>query len=256
MGVVNLSHDSVYRESIAPTIEGAVRRGRRLAAEGARIVDVGAESSGHRAVRVAPADQRGRLRPVVRALASEGLLVAVETYDLETARACLADGASVLNLTSSEHTEEFYRLAAEYEAGVIVCFIEGRNARSVDERATAPLDPSAPYEFFAREIERATACGVRALWLDSGIGFRHPSLRDSTTAIRYQMETVLGAFRLRTLGWPVCQQLGDAFECFEEERRCGEAFFAVLAHLGQTDLLRTHEVAKVRGVLAAARIGQ
>jgi dihydropteroate synthase len=40
-----------------------------------------------------------------------------------------------------------------------------------------------------------------------------------------------------------------AFECFEEEVRVAEPFFAVLALLGQANLLRTHEIAKVRGVL-------
>jgi dihydropteroate synthase len=65
------------------------------------------------------------------------------------------------------------------------------------------------------------------------------------------MQVFLNGFRLRTLGWPVCQALPHAFECFEDEVRSAEPFFAVLALLGQTDLLRTHEVPKVRGVLRA-----
>jgi dihydropteroate synthase len=54
---------------------------------------------------------------------------------------------------------------------------------------------------------------------------------------------------LRALGWPVCQALPHAFECFEEEVRIAEPYFAVLALLGKASLLRTHEVAKVRGVV-------
>jgi len=68
------------------------------------------------------------------------------------------------------------------------------------------------------------------------------------------MRVFLNSFRLRSLGWPICHALPHAFECFEEEVRAAEPFFAVLALLGQTSLLRTHEVAKVRGVLRAMEL--
>src|SRR3989344_7769139 len=45
MGVVNLSPDSWYRESVCLSTEQAIHRGHRLAAEGAHLIDVGAESS-------------------------------------------------------------------------------------------------------------------------------------------------------------------------------------------------------------------
>jgi dihydropteroate synthase len=74
-------------------------------------------------------------------------------------------------------------------------------------------------------------------------------LQDSDARIRHQMHIFLNGFRLRALGWPVCQALPHAFECFEDEVRVAEPFFAVLALLGQASLLRTHEIARVRGVL-------
>ena len=74
-------------------------------------------------------------------------------------------------------------------------------------------------------------------------------MQDSAARIRHQTRVFLNGFRLRALGWPVCQALPHAFECFEDEVRVAEPFFAVLALLGQASLLRTHEIAKVRGVL-------
>ena len=67
--------------------------------------------------------------------------------------------------------------------------------------------------------------------------------------IRHQMKTFLNAFRLRRLGWPVCNALPHAVEFFGDEVRCAEPFFSVLAALGQTDLFRTHEVPRIRAVL-------
>jgi hypothetical protein len=58
---------------------------------------------------------------------------------------------------------------------------------------------------------------------------------------------------LRTLGFPVCHALPHAFEYFRDEVRSAEAFFAVLAMLGKTDLFRTHEVSRIRAVLETLR---
>jgi hypothetical protein len=68
------------------------------------------------------------------------------------------------------------------------------------------------------------------------------------------MATFLNTFRFRKLGWPICHALPHAFEYFGEEVRCAEPFFAVLAALGKTDLFRTHEVPRIRGVLDTLRV--
>ena len=109
--------------------------------------------------------------------------------------------------------------------------------------------------YFARQIEAATAAGVSRLWIDPGLGFYYRNLADGEMRVRHQLRVFLNSFRLRKLGWPICQALPHAFGCFEEEVRSAEAFFAVPALLGQASLLRTHEVAKVRGVVRAMELG-
>src|ERR1044072_4925541 len=64
MGVINLSADSWYRESVCLSTDSAVQRGRVLAAQGAALVDVGAESTLGHAARVEEAAQNSRLVPV------------------------------------------------------------------------------------------------------------------------------------------------------------------------------------------------
>src|SRR5580698_6928867 len=89
MGVVNLSPDSWYRESVCLSAESAIERGRILHAQGAHIIDVGAESTLAHATRLDESAQKSKLLPVVRALAAADLVVSVETYQAQVARACL-----------------------------------------------------------------------------------------------------------------------------------------------------------------------
>lgn len=249
MGVVNLSPDSWYRESVVLSAEAAIERGLVLAAQGADFVDLGAESTLAHATRADAALQNSRLLPVVRTLAGQGIAVSVETYTPAVARAGLEAGAVVLNLTGVDPTEEMFRLAAHHEAAVILCFVRGEHVRAVGDLDWS-ADPTAMmYEFFARQIERAARSGVTRLFVDPGLGFYYRNLADSAVRVRHQMTVFLNSFRLRTLGWPVCHALPHAFEYFGGEVRSAEPFFAVLAALGRTDLFRTHELPRIRAVL-------
>jgi dihydropteroate synthase len=249
MGVINLSPDSWYRESVCLTAEQAVQRGRVLTAQGAHIIDVGAESTLAHAARADGGAQNSKLLPVIRALRAAEVLVSVETYQPDVARACLEAGANVLNLTGTEHAEEMFTMAAANDAAVILCYVQGKNVREVGEFDFSADPVAMMEEFFARQIEAATSHGVDRIFIDPGLGFYYRNLQDSRVRVRHQMTTFLNTFRLRKLGWPVCHALPHAFEYFGEEVRCAEPFFAVLAALGKTDLFRTHEVARVKAVV-------
>jgi dihydropteroate synthase len=249
MGVINLSADSWYRQSICTSVQAAVERGSELQAQGAAIIDIGAESTLGQAQRVNSIEQQQKLLPVISQLTSQGVIVSAETYDAEVAKACLEAGAKVLNLTGTTDSETIYRLAAEHDAAVIVCYVAGGNVREV---GNIPLDDDPiprMADYFSREIETAGRCGLAKGFVDPGLGFYYGNLQDSSVRIRHQMKTFLNAFRLRKLGWPLCNALPHALECFEEELRSAEPFFSVLAALGGTDLFRTHEVPRVRAVL-------
>lgn len=256
MGVVNLSADSWYRESVVLGAEAAIARGRVLHEQGAAIIDIGAESSLAHAARVDGSLQTSALLPVVKELSAAGICVSVETYHPEVTSACLKAGAKVLNLTGTVKCDEMFRAAADFDAGVIICFVQGDNVREVGDLKLDRDTIATLYEFFARQIDAAVNAGVSRIWIDPGLGFYYRNLQDSGERIRHQMRVFLNSFRLRQLGWPVCQALPHAFECFEDEVRSAEPFFAVLALLGQTDLLRTHEIAKVRGVVRALSLAR
>ena len=249
MGVVNLSADSWYRESVCLSAEAAIARGRVLAAQGADLIDLGAESTLAHAARADDALQNSRLLPVIRELHAAGVLVSVETYSPAVTRASLEAGASVVNLTGTEATEEIYRMVAAHEAAVIICYVAGKNVRAVGDFDLSADPIPMLRDYFAREIDLARSCGVRRIFIDPGLGFYYRNLQDSAVRVRHQMNVFLNTFRLRELGCPVCHALPHAFEFFGDEVRCAEPFFAVLAALGRTSLFRTHEVPRIKAVL-------
>lgn len=253
MGVVNLSPDSWYRESVCLDADAAIQRARVLHAQGADLVDLGAESTLAHAARVGEAAQQSRLLPVVRTLREAGILVSVETYQPAVTRACLEAGAAVLNLTSAEGNEELFRMVAAHDAAVIICHVQGRNVREVGDLDLGADPIEGMRDYFARQIEVAQQQGVSRIIIDPGLGFYYRNLQDSAVRVRHQMTVFLNTFRLRSLGFPVCHALPHAFEYFREEVRCAEPFFALLAALGRTDLFRTHEVPRTKAVLDTLR---
>lgn len=249
MGVINLSADSWYRESVCLTAEAAIRRGRVLCEQGADILDVGAESTLAHAARVDDSAQNSRLLPVIKELRAAGALISVETYHPAVTRACLEAGANILNLTGTDRSDELFRMVAAHDAAVIICYVQGPNVREVGDfdLSTDPVPMMSDY--FERQIELAQRSGVGKIFIDPGLGFYYRNLQDSAVRVRHQMKVFLNTFRLRALGFPVCHALPHAFEFFGDEVRCAEPFFSVLAALGKTDLFRTHEVPRVKAVM-------
>src|SRR5258706_6653539 len=254
IGVINLSADSWYRESVCLDAESAIRRGQVLAAQGAAIVDLGSESTLAHAASSDEALQKDKLLPVIRELHRAGLLVSVETYNAEVAKASLEAGARVMNLTGVAGSEEIFRMTADHEAAVIICYVQGPNVRAVADFDLSKDPIIQMRDFFARQIELASSCGVERIFIDPGLGFYYRNLQDSAVRVRHQMNVFLNTFRLRTLGFPICHALPHAFEYFGEEVRCAEPFFAVLAALGKTDLFRTHEVPRIKAVLEPLKV--
>jgi dihydropteroate synthase len=167
MGVINLSADSWYRESVCLTTDQAIRRGKLLAAQGADIIDLGAESTLAHAERVGDKVQQSNLLPVLKGLQDQ--IISVETYSPEVAQQCLSAGAKVLNLTGSD--PKLYSVAAAHDAAAIICYVQGPNVREVGDFSAKDDVIATMYEYFAQQTELATGAGVKKIVIDPGLGF-------------------------------------------------------------------------------------
>lgn len=249
VGVINLSTDSWYRESVCATTEEAIARAEMLVADGADMIDLGAESTLPHARRADIAQQLDTLLPVVEALHARDMLVSVESYYPEVLDACANAGAAVFNLTGTRDGHEVFDLAAKHDVAVILCYVQGETVRDVADFHLQDDMTAEVARYFRQLTAQVERHGVTKCIIDPGLGFYYKNLQDSHKRINYQLNTFLHAFRLHTLGYPTFNILPHAPEIFlEDERRSAEPFFSVLALLGGTHVIRSHEIRTVHRV--------
>ncbi len=174
MGVVNVTPDSFSDGGAFLDEREAIAHGRRLAAQGAAILDIGGESTRPGAAPVDVAEELRRTRPVVEALVADGTArVSIDTSKLEVARVALDAGATYVNdVTAFRGDPELAGLVADRAADCCLMHMLG-------EPRTMQRDPR--YEdvvddvraFLEERVSFAVAEGIREdrIHLDPGIGF-------------------------------------------------------------------------------------
>jgi len=126
MGVINLTPDSFWTGSRPVGAEAAVAHALELAAEGADLLDLGAESTRPGAAPVTPAEEQDRLLPVLEALrADTDLPLSVDTRHAATAALALDAGADAVNDVSGGRDPGMFPLAAARKCGLVLMHMQG-----------------------------------------------------------------------------------------------------------------------------------
>jgi len=120
MGIVNTSPESFSDGGRWATLDAQVERALELVAEGAHLIDVGGDSGVTGIAPVAADEEARRVVPLVERLAAEGVLVSVDTWKPEVARASLAAGAVLINDVSALRDPALADACAEAGAALVV----------------------------------------------------------------------------------------------------------------------------------------
>jgi len=173
MGVLNVTPDSFSDGGRWASTDAAIEHGLELVAQGADLVDVGGESTRPGATRVAPADERSRVIPVITALAQSGVRISVDTLNAGTAEAAVAAGAEIINDVSGGLADPLMAGVAAHSGRVYVAMHWRGHAQEMGARAHyGDVVTEVHDELVARvaELERA---GIKRsnLVIDPGLGF-------------------------------------------------------------------------------------
>lgn len=173
MGVVNVTPDSFSDGGRFASRDAAIDQGRRLAEEGADILDIGGESTRPGAAEVSVEEEIDRVVPVVEALAADGHRISIDSRKAPVMRAALDAGAVIVNDVSAlAHDPEAPTLLAARDVPVILMHMRGEPGTMQDDPhyACAPLDV---FDELAARLAAAEAGGIggERLVVDPGFGF-------------------------------------------------------------------------------------
>ncbi len=256
LGILNITRDSFSDGGRYLAPDHALAHARQLVADGADIIDIGAESTHPDAEDVPAAEEIARLAPVIAALRAEGVCVSVDTYKPAVMRAVLDLGVDLINDVTALREPDAVAAVRDSSARVILMHSTASGARA--ERADA--DPGMIVErivaFFEQRIAVLGAAGLRRerLILDPGMGFflgRDPAL--SLVVLRSLPQ-------LAALGLPLCVStsrksfigavLGSATTPRPvDQRSAGTLATELWAALHGVRYVRTHDVRALRDVL-------
>lgn len=253
MGIVNVTPDSFSDGGLHLDPDAAVGRAVEMAAEGASVVDVGAESTRPGADSVPPGEQLRRLRPVLEGLQElpEGVLVSVDTSLPGVAREALAMGASIVNDVTALSDPAIAETAADLGAGLVLMHMQGTPADMQEDPSYTDVLTQV-YDHLAERVELAGEHGVPRgrIMVDPGIGFGK-RLRHNLALIRR-----LGEFRglgcRVLLGHSRKSFLGSISGVEEPSGRDLHTHAVSALAAADADMLRVHDVAGTVEVLRVA----
>jgi len=251
MGVLNVTPDSFSDGGKFLTAEPALAQARRLVAEGADIIDVGAESTRpyHGARPVSAEEELARLRGVLSAIVSLGVPVSIDSMKSSVAAFALDAGAVIVNdVWGLQRDSGMATLVASRNVPVIVM----HNRDSADPAIDIMSDISA---FFARSLDIATKAGIARgnIVLDPGIGFGKTAEQSMTALARldelksFGLPLLVGASRKRFIA---------SVNPSEPQQRLGGSIAAhLIAARRGARIIRAHDVAEtVQALQLAAAI--
>lgn len=244
MGILNLTPDSFSDGGSYPTPEDAIARGLQMVEEGALIIDVGGESTRPGATPVTEEEECARVLDVVKALASKGICVSIDTRHAPVARAALEAGASIINDVSGFRDPAMVDLAASCDAGLVVVHMGGDDPRTMQNEPVYEDVVAEVRDYLKAQADNLIAHGVarERICLDPGPGF-------GKTA-KQTIELMRNFHEFNRLGFPTMvavsrkSYIGEAYHIEDpKERDSASAAEALMACELGASVIRTHNVA-------------
>jgi dihydropteroate synthase len=237
MGVINVTPDSFSGDGLGYDVEAAVALGKRFAADGADILDIGGESTRPNAQPVSVEEELSRVIPVIERLAREAPLpLSIDTYKWEVAREALSSGAAMINdIWGLRHDHRLAELAAA--KGVPIALMSNQRDGPCEDIMPEVIST------LRRSVSMATALGVswENIIVDPGVGFGK--------TLEQNLEIIRRLDELQCLGRPVLigtsrkSLIGMVLDLPADQRLEGTAATLAISIARGADMVRIHDVA-------------
>jgi dihydropteroate synthase len=249
MGILNVTPDSFSDGGRYFDPESAVGRGVEMVRDGADIIDIGGESTRPGSDPVSVEEERERVVPVIKRLASEvDVPISIDTRKHEVAAAALDAGATIVNDVTAGSDPEMFGLARDTGAGMVLMHMKG-------EPKTMQENPH--YEDVVREVREYLEARMRVaveaglewdrLCVDPGLGFG----KSTSHSLRLMKETdsLLDLARPLLVGPSRKSFIGDALDTDVGERLEGTAGAVAYMMAMGAHIVRIHDVKEIARVV-------
>lgn len=253
MGILNVTPDSFSDGGRYITVDAALRQAARMCEEGARLIDVGAESTRPGAAAVSVQEELDRMLPVVEAVARElDVVISIDTSTPEVMTEAAARGAGLINDVRALRRPG--ALVAAAATGLPVCLMHMQGEPDTMQQRPHYDDIFAELEAFFGE--RMAACetagiGKSRLVIDPGFGFGK--------SLGHNVALLAGLSRFRSLGCPLLagisrkSMLGALLGGVPVDQRLHAGVAAaVISVMNGASIVRAHDVKATADALAVA----
>lgn len=256
MGILNATPDSFSDGGKYSFARHAVERALEMAEAGAKIIDIGGESTRPGAKAVDVAEEISRTLPIIKELRNQSeVLISIDTSKAAVAEAAIDAGADIVNDVTGLRDQEMVQVCCRAGVGVCVMHMQGepRTMQENPEYGDQGGVLSAIKSYFSERLSSLEAVGLNADYIcfDPGIGFgksyeHNLDLLRGLAEMQTSRPVLLGVSRKSVIG----QLVGES----ESTRR--DRATAIITALACKSGIKLHRVHDVEGAVEAIRIAQ
>lgn len=240
MGILNVTPDSFSDGGRYDEIALALKHVEQMLTEGAKIIDIGGESTrpGHKPVSLE--EELARTVPVIEAIAKKfDCIISIDTYKAEVAEAAIRAGAHIINdIWGAKREPEIAKVAAAYNVPIIL--MHNREEAIYEKQLAEEM-----MDDLQESIQIALDAGVPKahIWLDPGIGFAKDT--------KENIEAMQALPKIVSMGYPVLlgtsrkSLIGNVLHIPVEERLTGTAATVCYGIEKGCHLMRVHDVKEI-----------
>ena len=249
MGILNVTPDSFYDRHLLTGVDAIITHAGKMISEGADILDIGGQSTKPGSQRITIEEELARVLPFVILLQQKypGLVLSIDTYYAEVAKAAVNAGADIVNdISGGDMDAAMLQTVAALQVPYICMHMRG-TPETMQQKTNYDDVIKEVLDYFIEKIAACTAAGIKDVIIDPGFGFA------KTIQHNFTLLKNLQAFQM--LNKPILAGLSRKGTIYKtlgitvEEALNGTTVLNTLAFLNGAAIVRVHDVKEAKEII-------
>lgn len=249
MGILNITNDSFYANSRVNTVDLALELAGKLIHEGAKIIDIGGQSTRPGAAFISAKEEINSVTPIIEAIRAQfpNILISIDTFNSEVAYQALKAGANIVNdISCGSFDNKMLSVVASFNAGYIGMHLTG----SFETMHQVPTRENIMYDlvsYFKKQKKVLSDHGIHQWLIDPGFGFGK-SIQENFTILKeldklkiVELPILLGVSRKSSIYKTLNISAAEALN--------GTTVMNTVGLLNGANVIRVHDVKEAKEVI-------